>query len=246
MLRVTLVIRFATIRVIPNMNFRLPTALLTAGALAFTAAACGDDEKTSSTAAPAASTESAPAEAAVEPALKVDNITGYTTKVTLDPGFVQALTDLKVTPGPVGPATISKDGVATFPITGGNVTYYTPGTKSPYVEGILNHDGAGLSLEAGGKKVELVNFDVDPGQSILTGDVMVDGEEAAADAPLFFLDGRTLQPARFNGDMTKAVLEGTTVVLTQTAADLLNETFGVDALSNKVVIGSAKITINTK
>ncbi len=227
------------------MNFRLPTALLTAGALAFGAAACGDDnnDTSSDAAAPAASESSS---AAVEPAAKVDNITGFTTKVTLDAGFVQALTDLKVTPGPVGPATISKDGVATFPITGGNVTYYTPGTKSPYVEGIINHDGAGLSLEAGGKKVELTNFDIDPGQSILTGDVSVDGTEAAADAPLFFLDGRTLQPLRTNADGSKAVLEGTTVVLTKTAADLLNETFGVDALSNKVVIGVAKITVNTK
>ncbi len=240
---VTLVIRSAIRRVIPNMNFRLPTALLTAGALAFGAAACGDDEDTDTAAAPAAPAESAPAD--VEPAAKVDDITGFTTKVTLDPGFVQALTDLKVTPGPVGPATISEAGVATFPITGGNVTYYTPGTKSPYVEGIVNHDGAGLSLEAGGKKVELTNFDVDPGQSILTGDVSVDGTEAAADAPLFFLDGRTLQPLRTNADGSKAVLEGTTLVLTQTAADLLNDTFGIDALNNEVIIGTAKITINT-
>ncbi len=228
------------------MNCRLPTALLTAGALAFGAAACGSDDNSNSDSAAAPATSSEAAAPAVEPALKVDNLTGFSTKVTLDPGFVQALTDLKVTPGPVGPATISKDGVATFPITGGSVTYYTPGTKTPYVESNIMHEGAGLSLEAGGKKVELKNFVVDAGKSILTGDVSVDGKEVAADAPLFFLDGRTLQPARFNADMTKAVLEGTTVVLTQTAADLLNQTFGIDALSNKVVVGVAKITINTK
>ncbi len=228
------------------MNTRLPSALLAAGALAFGAAACGDDEETTSTSTPAASSSSSTeSQAAVEPAAKIDSLTGTSTKVTLDAGFVEALTSLKVTPGPVGDATISKAGVATFPITGGNVTYYTPGSKTPYVEGLINHDGSGLSLEAGGKKVELTNFDVDPGKSVLTGDVSLDGEEVAPDAPLFFLDGRTLQPLRTNADGSKAVLEGTTVVLTQTAADLLNKTFGVDALSNKVVIGTAKITVNT-
>jgi hypothetical protein len=194
------------------MNARFPSALLATAFLAFGAAACGDDEEDStSTPAPAAST----AEAKPEPAAKIDSLTGTSTKVTLDAGFVEALTSLKVTPGPVGDATISKAGVASFPITGGNVTYYTPGSVKPYVQGIINHDGSGLSLEAGGKKVELTNFDVDPGKSILLGDVSVDGTEAAADAPLFFLDGRTLQPLRTNADGSKAVLEGTTLVLTR-------------------------------
>jgi len=224
------------------MNLRLPSALLVAGALAFTAAACGDDdEKTTSNSTGAASSE----KGTPEPAAKIDDLTGTSTKVTLDAGFVEALTSLKVTPGPVGDATISKGGVATFPITGGNVTYFTPGSVDPYVQGLINHDGAGLSLEAGGKKVELENFDVDPGKSVLTGDVSVDGEEAAADAPLFFLDGRTLQPLRTNADGSKAVLEGTTVKLKQEAADLLNMTFGIDALKAGLVIGVAKITVNT-
>ena len=65
-------------------------------------------------------------------------------------------------PAPVGDAKISKAGVASFPITGGNVTYYTPGTESPYVQGMINHAGSGLSLTGGGKTVELTDFDVDP------------------------------------------------------------------------------------
>ena len=39
--------------------------------------------------------------------------------------------------------------------------------------------------------------------------------------------------------------EGTTVKLKQEAADLLNQTFGVDALAGGFVIGVAKITVNT-
>ncbi len=220
------------------MNLRTPAVLLATAALSLGAAACGSDSTSSSSSSSSSS-------ASAKPVAEVADLTGKMTEVKLDAGFVKALTDLKVTPGPVGKATI-KNGVASFPITGGNVKYYTPdGDVQPFVQGIINHDGSGLSLEAGGKKVELTNFNVDPGKSILTGDVSVDGTEAAAGAPLFFLDGRTLKPLEAKNDGT-AVLAGTTVVLTKTAADLLNKTFGVTALSNKVVIGVATITINTK
>lgn len=232
--------------VMAGMNLRFPSVLLAAGALAFTAAACGDDEEEPSGSAGSSSSESSSSSSSEEPkpAAQIDTLTGSSTKVTLDAGFLEALTSLKVKPAPVGDATVSAKGVASFPITGGNVTYYTPGSVNPYVQGLINHDGSGLSLTAGDTMVELENFDVDPGKSVLTGDVSVNGEEAAADAPLFFLDGRTLQPLRQNDDGTRAVLEGTTVVLTKTAADLLNKTFKVDALSNKVVIGVAKITVD--
>lgn len=66
-------------------------------------------------------------------------------------------------------------------------------------------------LTAGGT-VELTDFVVDPGKSVLTGTVSVDGEVAAEDAPLFSLDGRTLNPLQVNDNGT-AVLEGTTVRL---------------------------------
>ena len=160
---------------------------------------------------------------------QIDQLTGRTTAVTLDAGFVKALTSLKLTPAPVGDAKISKAGVASFPISGGNVTYYEPGSVSPYVQGSIDHTG-GLSLTGGGKMVELTDFVIDPGASVLTGTVSVDGEVAAEDAPLFFLDGRTLDPLAVNESNGTAVLEGTTVKLKAEAADLLNQTFGVTAL----------------
>ncbi len=196
-------------------------------------AACGDDETTSSK--PKAN----------EPVAKVDALSGRSTAVTLDSGFVQALTDLKLTPSPVGDASISKKGVASFPITGGNVTYFKPGSVSPFVQGEIDHDGSGLQLEGGGKTVRLTDFIVDPGASVLTGKVTVDGKEAAPSAPLFFLDGRTLKPLQANDDGT-AVLEGTTVKFKDESAKLLNDTFGVDALKGGLEVGVAKITVNTK
>ena len=119
----------------------------------------------------ASSTAAKPAATAVKPVAEIPALSGKDTAVTLDAGFVEALGSLKLTPAPVGAAEISKAGVASFPITGGNVTYYTPGTESPYVQGMIDHDGSGLSLTGGGKKVELTDFAVDPGKSVLTGKV---------------------------------------------------------------------------
>jgi hypothetical protein len=220
-------------------NTRKFTAFAAAATLALGTAACGDDEEDTST------TGSASQEQAEKPkpVAQVDSLTGRQTAVTLDSGFVEALTSLKVAPAPVGDAKISEKGVASFPITGGNVTYYEPGTVSPYVQGRVDHDGSGLSLTAGETKVELTDFVVDPGKSVLTGTVSVNGEEAATDAPLFFLDGRTLEPLKSGANGT-AILEGTTVKLKAEAAQLLNDTFKIDALEEGLVIGVAKITIN--
>ena len=184
--------------------------------------------------------------AAVTPVANLTSLSGKATSVTLDPGFLSALTSLKLTPGVVGKATLT-GAVISFPITGGNVKYFTPGSTTPYVQGIIHHAGSGLSLTAGGKKVELTDFDVDPGMSILTGKVTVDGTVAVASAPLFFLDGRTLNPLASEVDGTgTATLEGTTVSITPEAAALLNKTFGTTAVTPFFKVGIAKIVVNTK
>jgi hypothetical protein len=215
------------------------TTIAATGVLAFGAAACGDDEEE-----PAAGGSTTEQQAKPEPVAQIDQLTGQVTAVKLDAGFVEALTALKVKPGVLGDAQL-ENGSLKFPITGGNVTYYKPGSVNPYVQGMINHEGSGFSLTAGGKKVDLENFDVDPGKSVLTGQVSVDGKVAAESAPLFFLDGRTLQPLRTTDD-GRAVLEGTTVKLKQEAADLLNKTYGIQDLKAGMVIGVAKITVNTQ
>jgi hypothetical protein len=222
------------------MHLRTPAVLAAAAALALGATACGSDESSSSSSGSSGSSSGEQA----KPVADVPQLTGKSTAVTLDAGFVDALTQLKLTPSPLGDATISEQGVASFPITGGNVKYFKPGTVSPFVQGEIDHDGSGLQLEGGGKTVRLTDFVVDPGASVLTGKVTVDGKEAAASAPLFFLDGRTLKPLEAKDDGT-AVLEGTTVKFKDESAQLLNDTFGVDALEGGLEVGVAKITVNT-
>lgn len=204
-----------------------------AGALALSVSACGSSDSKGDTKKAAAD----------KPVAQIDNLTGKMTQVTLDPAFVKGLGALMLTPAPVGPATVSAEGVASFPITGGNATYYKPGSVDPYVQGIIHHDGSGLSLTGGNPKikVELKNFDVDPGKSMLFADVTANGASVVENAPIFALDGTTLKPlAMENGD---AVLEGTQVKLTQAAADLLNKTYKTDAVKADALVGIAKITL---
>ena len=201
-------------------------------------AACGSSSDGTTTGTGAAATADA------SPVAKIDSLTGESTAVKLDPAFLAGLTSLKLTPAVLGGATLVGD-VITFPISGGNVTYFTPGSVDPYVQGEIDHDGSGLQLTGGGKVVKLENFVVDPGKSMLTGKVTVDGKVAFESAPLFFLDGRTLQPLAAGTKPNTAVLLGTTVTLTAPAAEALNGVFGVTALAEGFPVGVATITVNT-
>lgn len=224
---------------------RLATTLL-AGVLATAGlAACGSNDAASGSTSGGGGSSASPSAASTKPVATVADLSahGGTTSVTLDPTFLKGLTTLQLTPSPLGTATI--DGaVASFPITGGSVTVYTPGSVTPYVQGSVEHTGSGLQLVGGGKTVQLTDFVIDPGTSVLTGKVTVDGQVAYPSAPLFFLDGRTLQPLKTEG--TAAVLEGTTVSLTKEAAAALDQVFGTQALTEYFPVGVAKISVNTQ
>ena len=178
-----------------------------------------------------------------EPIATLESLSGVDTQVALDAGFVEALGTLGLTPGVLGDATLSDEGVLSFPITGGNVDYYDPEEDyRPYVQGEINHEGSGISLTAAdGTVVELTDFVIDPGTSELTGTVAVNGEEVGQDVFIFNLDGTTLMPLQ-EGPNGEAVLEGTTVLISEPAAGLLNDTFGTDAVTDELVVGIATIT----
>ena len=216
-------------------SLRPLAAVAVTGVLALTLGACGGSSS---------STSGSAAKPAASPVAALTNLTGEKTEVVLDPGFLAGLKSLKLTPGIVGTATLdAKTGTLGFPITGGSATYYTPGTKTPYVESSIQHNGSGISLTDGKTKVELTNFLVDAGKSVLTGDVAANGKSVAKGADLFFLDGRTLQPLMVDKAANTGVLYGTTVSLTKTAADLLDKTYGTTALTEFFKVGVARITL---
>lgn len=176
-----------------------------------------------------------------KPVVKVDKLSGNTTSVALDAGFVKALTSLKVAPGLVGTAKMNGTTVS-FPITGGHVTVYKKGAVKPYVQGELDHQGSGLSLTAGGIKVELENFKVDPGNnSKLTGDVLANGKSVVKGAKLFDLDGSTLKTPSVDSSTGIATLTGTRVLLSSDAAGLLDKTFKTNAIKGGTLVGIATI-----
>ena len=179
---------------------------------------------------------------APQPVARVDSLTGDTTAIALDKGFTDALTSLKLTAGTVGTAKL-ENGSLIFPITGGSVRVFKKGEVVPYVIGEIQHEGSGLSLSAGGTKVELTNFNVDPGVQRVYGDVSVNGKVAATSAYLFTLDGATLKPLTTSGNT--ATLTGTKVEISPVAAPLLDSTFGTDAVKPGLLVGIATITVNT-
>jgi hypothetical protein len=226
-----------------SLKKRTAAVAMTAG-LALTLAACGGDDATSTDDGGSA----AGAASSAEPAAQIDQLSGEQTAVVLDPAFLEGITGLGLTPGMIGSGTLDGDtGTVAFPITGGNVTYFDPASGvDPYVQGLIEHEGSGLSLTgADGTVVALENFEVDPEESLLYGKVSVDGEVFAERADIFFLDGSTLNPLRPGDEPDTAVLQGTTVSLTETAADALNTVFGTDALVEFFPVGVAEITVNT-
>ena len=211
-------------------------AVATLGLLAVPFAANADNTTAAGPVA-ASSSSSGPATAAV--AVR-DLSAGESTSVALDQGFVDALGQLNVTPKPLGDAELA-DGALSFPITGGNAAVFEKGAVQPYVIGTIFHENSGLQLAAGGTRVQIENLTIDPGASKVYGDVSVNGELAASNVYVFFADGRTLNAPEVSGNT--ATLAGTEVKLTAGAADLLNQTFGIDALGGGLLIGTATITI---
>lgn len=181
-----------------------------------------------------------------KPVGEFTTLSGNATSVVLDAGFVKALGTLKLTPGLIGTAKMA-NGTVSFPITSGHATIYKKGAVTPYVQGVINHNGSGLSLSGGGTTVDLKNFVVHPGNnSNLTGevDVVAGGKTtvAAKSMKLFDLDGSTLQTPNIS-KAGVATLQGTTVYLSAEAAKALNGVFKTDALAGdmKVKIGTAII-----
>ena len=179
------------------------------------------------------------------PIADIPNLTGESTSVALDSGFTDALTSLKVEPGVLGSAKLS-DGSLVFPITGGNVKVFTPGSiQGPYVQGMVMHEGSGFSLTAGETEVDIEDLVVDPGDpATVKAKVSANGAVVADSVKVFDLDGSTLQPIATDASAGTATLEGTTVRLSEEAASALNSAFKVDAIKGGTTVGVATIVVN--
>lgn len=167
---------------------------------------------------------------------EISRLTGQSTSLDLNPKTAAALTTLGITPGVTGTATASGT-IVTFPITGGDVAIHANHSYKPgYVDGVVLHQGSGLTLTKGSTTVSLTDFTIDPGDSILYGDV--NGQEPAGNVPLLQLNG---EPLKITTEGNQVHLDGTIANLTPTAASALNKAFGTTAFMAGMPLGTAHI-----
>jgi hypothetical protein len=170
-------------------------------------------------------------DATTDKVTEITRLTGKSTSVTLDAGTAKALTDLGVAVTPVGSATFdAKTSTVSFPITGGFAAIHSDaGYKPGYIAGTVIHQASGLKFAKGNKSIEVTDFVVDPGNSILT--ATAGGKSGI---PLLDLDGTAVKVGSQGSDVT---LDGTVAKLSGTGADALNATFGVTAFKAGLPLG---------
>lgn len=166
---------------------------------------------------------------------EVSRVTGQQTSVDLDSSTLQALTSLGVKPAPVGSATLQGSTIS-FPITGGVAVIHSDHAYQPgYIDGVILHQGSGLSLTKGSTTVTATNFVVNPGNSMLYATI-----GNSPNVPLFFLDGSSLQVSTQGGAVH---LDGTKVELTPQASSALDSAFNTTALKPYTPIGIAHLVV---
>ncbi|HVL04774.1 MAG TPA: hypothetical protein VM388_02220 [Acidimicrobiales bacterium] len=212
------------------MSFKTKASIAAlVGALAMTGVACGDDNSSSSSASGATSQSGA------NKVTAIPSLSGVGTSVKIDAGTADALKSLGVALAPIGSAAFdASTSTITFPITSGYAEIHSDLSVKPgYIQGSIAHEGSGFSLSAGSTKVELRDFVVDPGNSMLYGTV-----GGTPKVPLLFLDGTDVKVSMEGSDV---VLQGTVAKLTDTAAGALNKAFNVSALNAGIPLGTVRL-----
>jgi hypothetical protein len=151
------------------------------------------------------------------------DLSGGTTRLTLDRGTAKALGSLGVKVAPTGAAQAQGRHVR-FPISGGSID---PATAT----GRIAHRG-GLRLSAGGKRIVLKNYVVRVGRRI-TLSARVGGSRVT----VLNLTGK----ARVSRSGFGTNVSGLTAKLNRAGARALNATFGVTAFKRGIPLGKVRV-----
>lgn len=168
---------------------------------------------------------------------ELSRLTGTSTSVQLDPQTARALKGLGVRLVPSGAATFDAGASSFgFPITGGTVVIHSDHAYRPgYIDGVLIHQGSGLTFSKGATTVALTDFVVDPGNSMLTGSV-----GGHIGVPLLALDGTDVTVTPVGATVH---LDGTIARLTPTASVALNQAFATNAFTPGLSLGVVHIVV---
>jgi hypothetical protein len=164
---------------------------------------------------------------------------GGATTVALSPQLLGALQSLNVAPGAIAPGKLvaTPRGIrAWFGITTGAVDLGSASNTPITAE--IAHEG-GLSLTAGGTRVELSSFaiEIETGGNLLTGLAVVN-DTLVGRIPLFDLDLANAGISRA-GNVLKA--SDVAATLNKDAANVLNQIFGVTAFVEGLPVGTAEV-----
>jgi hypothetical protein len=162
------------------------------------------------------------------------SLTAGSTAVNLDAGFTGALSSLGVALGTL-PRTQVRNGAVAFPIVTGAIDLSNAKSE-------ITHAG-GISLTAGGTRVELSDFVIETfdAKPVLTG-IVVLNDSIVDRIPLFDLvlpAGLTVPLRPIGGRVLD--LPGVGVKLNATAAATLNSVFNVSAFAGGFNIGVASV-----
>jgi hypothetical protein len=159
-------------------------------------------------------------------------IIGGLTTVELSPEAVQAFNSLNISLSAIPPGRFNpQNSRFSFPIPGGAIDLGT-------LSGDIFHTG-GIALDSSDTNVSLLNFIISTtGQPpVLTGLVAVN-DDIVDRIPLYNLE--LTQPPQ-EGEYGTIIIPDVNLTLTQTAADVLNDTFGTTAFEANLLIGSAVV-----
>jgi hypothetical protein len=201
--------------------------------------ACGGSDDTSTT----------PAKRSAAAVDQLDQLSGKDTAIAFNRDFLTSLTTFKIKTAPIGggvsSGTVPIDNVVSFPISGGTLRYYTPGTVRNPVQGAIHHNGSGLSLTKGKTVVDLTNFVINPRTSVMSGTLTVNGKVKSLSTPLFSIDSSKLHPLQIDTATQTGTFPATPVTLKGSAAKTFNKTFKTTGFSRDWLVGKATITVNT-
>jgi hypothetical protein len=161
------------------------------------------------------------------------------TKVTLDSGFVSAVTGLGLKVGGVG-LTRVVHGTAAFPISGGAIDLKTAKAQIIHTGGLTLSVAGASSDDEPAVILESFIIDTTGATPVLTGLVVANGTLVGR-LPLFNLQlpaGLTLP---LKPEHSQLVLDGVGLTLTSGAAAALNSVFNVTALKGGITVGTAKV-----
>lgn len=151
------------------------------------------------------------------------DLSGGSTRLTLDKGTAQALAGLGVKVAPTGPAR-AKGRKVTFPVSGGAID---PASAA----GTIEHRG-GLRLSAGGTRVTLKNYTVSVGRRIT-----LSAQLGRSRVTILNLTGSP----RVTRSGFGTNVSGLTAKLNKAAAKALNGAFGVKAFKKGLELGKVRV-----